>query len=130
MSAAWEAVFGDEAEGEEDRMVDFLSADLPAEMNEEATQLYEMLLVAGSSAAEGQAKIAELYSVPRVTALLRPSMSLGKGLTFDLRGDADGRSWNFLLAADRREAMTRIREQKPRHRQSAVHSVLPDQPAP
>jgi hypothetical protein len=29
------------------------------------------------------------------------------------RGDADGRSWNFLLAADRREALTRVRAQKP-----------------
>ena len=94
-------------------MIDFLSADLPAEMNEEATQLYEMLLVAGSSAAEGQAKITELYSVPRVTALLRPSMSLGRGLTFDLRGDAAGRSWNFLLAADRRDALAKIRAEKP-----------------
>ena len=34
-------------------------------------------------------------------------------MTFDLRGDADGRSWNFLLAADRREALTRVRAQKP-----------------
>ena len=40
-------------------------------------------------------------------------MSLGKGLTFDLRGDVDGRSWDFLEAADRREALARIREQKP-----------------
>ena len=67
----------------------------------------------GASAVESQAKVAELFSVPRVTALLRPGMSLGKGLTFDLRGDADGRSWNFLLAADRREALTRVRAQKP-----------------
>ena len=72
-----------------------------------------MLLVNGASAAEGQAKVSELYSVPRATKLLRPSMSLGKGLTFYLCGDIDGRSWDFLKATDRREAMARIREQKP-----------------
>ncbi len=71
------------------------------------------MLVNGATAAEGQAKVAELFSLPRVAKLLRPSMSLGKGLTFDLQGDADGRSWDFLKAADRREALTRIREQKP-----------------
>jgi hypothetical protein len=100
-------------EADDDRMVDFLSAELPTELKLEATQLYELLLVSGASAVESQAKVAELFSVPRVTALLRPGMSLGKGLTFDLRGDADGRSWNFLLAADRREALTRVRAQKP-----------------
>ena len=51
--------------------------------------------------------------MPRVAKLMRPSMSLGKGLTFDLQGDADGRSWDFLKSADRREALARIREQKP-----------------
>ena len=34
-------------------------------------------------------------------------------MTFDLHGDADGRRWNLLLAADRREALARIRRQKP-----------------
>ena len=93
LAQAWEAVFGDDAE--EDRMVDFLSAQTSQKTNEEAAQLYELLLVSGASAVESQAKVSELFSVPRVTQLLRPSMSLGKGLTFDLRGDADGRSWNF-----------------------------------
>ena len=69
--------------------------------------------MSGATAAEGQAKVSELFSVPRVTKLMRPSMSLGKGLTFDLQGDADGRSWDFLKAADRHEALARIREQKP-----------------
>ena len=94
-------------------MIDFLSAQASEQAKEEAARLYELLLVSGATAAEGQAKVSELFSVPRVTKLLRPSMSLGKGLTFDLHGDADGRSWNFLLAADRREALARIREQRP-----------------
>ncbi len=49
------------------------------------------MLVNGATSAEGQAKVAELFSVPRVTRLLRPSVSLG---------------------VDRREALARIREQK------------------
>ena len=60
LEEAWDAIFGDEAA--DDRMVDFLSVEVPAEANEEAAQLYEMLLVAGASAVEGQAKITELYS--------------------------------------------------------------------
>ena len=94
-------------------MLDFLSAHASEQAKEEAARLYELLLVSGATAAEGQAKVSRLFSVPRITKLLRPSMSLGKGLTFDLHGDADGRSWNFLLAADRREALARIREQRP-----------------
>ena len=94
-------------------MVDFVTKEINENERAEATSLYEMLLVNGASAAEGQVKVSELYSVPRVTKHLRPNMSLGKGLTFDLRGDVDGRSWDFLKAADRREALARIREQKP-----------------
>ena len=109
LARAWDAVWGDD----EDRMVDFLSAEASEQDKEEAARLYELLLVNGATAAEGQAKVSELFSVPRVTKLLRPNMSLGKGLTFDLHGDIDGRSWDFLKAADRREAMTRIREQRP-----------------
>ena len=109
LARAWNAVWGDD----EDRMVDFLSAEASEQDKEEAARLYELLLVNGATAAEGQAKVSELFSVPRVTKLLRPNMSLGKGLTFDLHGDIDGRSWDFLKAADRREAMTRIREQRP-----------------
>ena len=109
LQAAWNDVWG----GDEGRMVDFLSAEAPEQDRQDAARLYELLLVSSATAAEGQAKVAELYSVPRVTRLLRPSMSLGKGLTFDLQGDADGRCWNFLVAADRREALARIRAQQP-----------------
>jgi hypothetical protein len=106
-----EAVVGVDAE--EDRMIDFLAPSASDGERVQAAQLYELLLVSGATAAEGQAKVCELFSVPRVTKLLRPSMSLGRGLTFDLHGDADGRRWNFLLAADRREALACIRRQKP-----------------
>ena len=101
------------ADAAEDRMVDFLAASASDAERVQAAQLHELLLVNGATAVEGQAKVCELFSVPRVTKLLRPSMSLGRGVTFDLHGDADGRSWNFLLAADRREALARIRKQRP-----------------
>ena len=75
LAAAWDAVWGDD----EGRMVDFLSPEAPEQDKEDAARLYELMLVNGATAAEGQAKVAELFSVPRVTKLLRPSMSLGKG---------------------------------------------------
>ena len=81
----------------------------------EATRLFEVLLVAGVSAGDARAKIAELYSPPRVSAAAGtlPNLSLVGGSTFDLRADADGRSWDFRRAADRRLARARIEEEKP-----------------
>ena len=59
------------AGGDEGRMVDFLSAGAPEEEREEAARLYELLLVNGATAAESQAKVCELFSVPRVTTCAR-----------------------------------------------------------
>ena len=40
-------------------------------------------------------------------------LNLLPGQTFDLRKDRNGRSWNFLLEADRTEAKRLIQEEKP-----------------
>ncbi len=101
-------------------MVDFLAPEASEQDKADAARVYELMLVNVATAAEGQAKVCELFSVPRVTMLVRPSMSLGKGLTFDLQGDADGRSWDFLKAADRREAMARGYASRSRTSSSAV----------
>ena len=62
-------------DSEDERMVDF--APKGAQAEGEAARLYELLLVGGATAAEAQAKISELFSIPRVTKLIRSSMSLG-----------------------------------------------------
>ena len=55
LEEAWDAVFGDEAE--EDRMVDFLASSASEAERVQAAQLYELRLVSGATAAEGQAKV-------------------------------------------------------------------------
>ena len=42
-----------------------------------------------------------------------PELHLAPGQTFDLRADRNGRSWNFLLTADRAEARRVIQEAEP-----------------
>ena len=81
----------------------------------EATRLYELLLATGVSPGDARAKIVELYCPPRVTseAATLPWLSLAGGPTFDLRADADGRSWDFRLESDRRRARARIAREKP-----------------
>ena len=81
----------------------------------EATQLYEMLLVAGVSRGDAEANIAGLFSPPRVTAEMGalPRMSLVGGSTFDLRCDANGVAWDFRLKADRQRAREHIRQEQP-----------------
>ena len=56
-------------------------------MAREASRLYECLLVSGVSRGDAEAKVVELYSVPRVTSALStlPYMGLVGGPTFDLR---------------------------------------------
>ena len=61
-----------------------------------------MLLVYGVGAEAAKAKVAELYSPPRVTKELRKvrSMNLAAGTTFDMVADAAGRKWDFRQAED------------------------------
>jgi hypothetical protein len=60
----------------------------------------------------GAAKVAELYSPPRVTAIL-PRLGLVAGSTFDLRADEAGVTWDFTRPADRKRAWERLRAEKP-----------------
>ena len=71
-----------------------LQCPLPLRMRREATRLYDFLLTTGVSPGAAQAKVAELYSPPRVTLELGrlPHLSLKGGSTFDLRADANGKS--------------------------------------
>jgi hypothetical protein len=72
-------------------------------------------LAAGSAPKASAAlpgKISELYSPPRVTALL-PKHGLVAGSTFDLCADVAGVAWDFTRPDDRRRALERIRAEEP-----------------
>jgi hypothetical protein len=60
----------------------------------------------------GPAKVAELYSPPRVTATL-PRLGLVAGSTFDLHADESGVVWDFTKARDRKRAWERLRAEEP-----------------
>ena len=60
--------------------------------------------------------VAEAYSVPRVTKLLKqmPSMRLIPGFALDLTThDADGKAWDFTSAEMRDRARQKVRDEKP-----------------
>jgi hypothetical protein len=80
-----------------------------------AEALYELLLTMGAEPSHSRAKVAELYSPPRVTTHISglPHVQLEAGMTFDLRVGRDGKRWNFLLAADRARARQLISKEKP-----------------
>jgi hypothetical protein len=89
---------------------------LPPAMAQEAANLYALLVTKGAGAEAARHKVTELYSVPRVTAQLErlPQFpALAPGSTFDLRGDASGRRWDFAKLADRREVRRRVQEEEP-----------------
>ena len=89
---------------------DRLQRPLPLRMHREATRLYDLLLTTGVSPGDAQAKVAELYSPPRVTVECGhlPHLSLKGGSTFDLRADANGKSWDFRLLEHRSRARAQI----------------------
>jgi hypothetical protein len=60
----------------------------------------------------GPAKVTELYSPPRVTAIL-PRSGLVAGSTFDLHVDEVGVAWDFTRPQDRKRAWERIRAEEP-----------------
>jgi hypothetical protein len=82
---------------------------------EGAEALYELMLTMGADPCDSKAKVAELYSPPRVTTLIGglPHVNLEAGMTFDLRMGHDGRHWDFLKAADRAKARQLISREKP-----------------
>ena len=69
------------------------------------------------SAAAAKRLVSEIYSPPRVTALIKQirSRHFMPGYAFDLTtiDPADGKPWDFSIAAKRQRARMLIREQKP-----------------
>ena len=105
---------------DDEALLDALAKDglgrvLAPKVAREANCIYEMLLVHGVSRGDAVAKVAELYSPPRVTEELGrlPRMSLAGGPTFDLRADANGVAWDFRRADHRRRAREQIRQERP-----------------
>jgi hypothetical protein len=72
--------------------LDVLPPNVPDAVRAEATMLLELLLVHGVGADAAKAKVAELFSPPRVTKELKKvrSLHLAPGSTFDLVADASG----------------------------------------
>jgi hypothetical protein len=98
-----------------DDLTDALPSEVPEAVRAEATTLMELLMVHGVDAEAAKAKVAELYSPPRVTKELRKvrSMNLAAGSTFDMVADPAGRAWDFRRADDRARARRQISEEKP-----------------
>ena len=96
-------------------MAGLFTVDISTAERREANEIVELFLTLGAELHEARAKVTELYSPLRVTAQLAklPQLHLAPGQTFDLRKDRNGRSWNFLLTADRQEARRLIQEEKP-----------------
>ena len=99
----------------EDYMGALLALSISPAERREANEIVELFLTVGTELHAARAKVAELYSPPRVTAELPklPHLMLSQGRTFDLRQDRHGRKLNFLLEADRAEAKRLIQEEKP-----------------
>ena len=75
-------------------MIGLLPHDASTAERREANEILELFLTLGAALPEAQAKVAELYSPPRVTAQLAklPQLHLSPGQTFDFRQDRHGRS--------------------------------------
>ena len=88
---------------------------MPESVAREYIGIYELFLIHGVPANEARKKVTELFSPPRVTAEIQrlPVLNLVAGSTFDLRMDAQGRSWNFLLKKDRDRAREQMEQEKP-----------------
>ena len=88
---------------------------MPEGVARDYINVYELFLIHGASAGDARKKVTELFSPPRVTAEIQrlPIINLVVGSTFDLRMDAQGRSWNFLLTDDRARARKQIEAEKP-----------------
>jgi hypothetical protein len=87
----------------------------PERIRAAATTLAELFMIHGVDAETARAKVAELYSPPRVTRELGRvrSLHLTAGSTFDLVADASGKVWNFLLAEDRARCRRQLAKEKP-----------------
>ena len=78
----------------EDHLGSLLSLDISAAERTEANEIVELFLTLGAEFHMARAKVAELYSPPRVTTHIAklPQLHLAAGQTFDLRADHQGRS--------------------------------------
>ena len=97
-------------------MVDVVFMSWPLELGIDATKLLDAFLIHGAEPGMARAKVAELFSPPRVTAalgVLPGFAALAPGSTFDLRADSQGRSWDFLRADHRHEARRQIEREGP-----------------
>jgi hypothetical protein len=100
---------------DESDMLELLQAGMPSDVAKDFINIYELLLIQGASRGIARAKVAELFSPPRVTEEIRriPNLTIEGGQTYDLVADKNGRSWDFLKVADRKAVRKEIEEQKP-----------------
>ena len=103
-----------EADRDEDVM-GLMVRGMPKAVASDFANVYELLLVHGVPVCEAKARVCELFSPPRVTAMARRLPRLGStaGSTFDLFEDANGVAWDFRRAEDRRRARSIIEQEEP-----------------
>jgi hypothetical protein len=97
-------------EDDEDDMMGLLQAGMPNDVAKDFLNIYELFLIQGASRGVARAKVAELFSPPRVTEEIRrmPNLTIEGGQTYDIFADKDGRKWNFLKASDRKAVRKEI----------------------
>jgi len=102
-------------EDDEDDMMGLLQAGMPNDVAKDFLNIYELFLIQGASRGVARAKVAELFSPPRVTEEIRrmPNLTIEGGQTYDIFADKDGRKWNFLKASDRKAVRKEIEDLKP-----------------
>ena len=100
---------------DDDDMINLLDAGMPEETAKEYLNLYELFLVQGVARGVAKAKVAELFSPPRISEEIRrlPNLGIVGGMTYDLFEGADGRTFDFRRAADRAQVRREISEQRP-----------------
>ena len=100
---------------DESDMLGLLQAGMPSDVAKDFINIYELLLIQGASRGIARAKVAELFSPPRITEEIRrlPNLTIEGGQTYDHFADKNGRSWDFLKVADRKAVRKEIEEQKP-----------------
>ena len=74
---------------DESDMLGLLQAGMPSDVAKDFINIYELLLIQGASRGTARAKVAELFSPPRVTEEIRriPNLTIEGGQTYDLFAD-------------------------------------------
>ena len=92
---------------------------MPGDLRGVVRDLLELYACNGVPDAKAEDAVAELFSVPRVTAELKrrrarcPGLGLVPGATFDLQQDEHGRAYDVLKREDRDRIRRRIARDKP-----------------